>query len=131
MKPKALVTKGNGRLAATLGFLVSIFSIGCCFIPVLLIYLGIGSAEASRVSSLDDYRPYFTGLSLLLIGWSVHRYRQRTGKISCDSQSRNGISYLTSPAVFWILVAGSLFILVLPWVSEIFFHHPFLDHDPD
>lgn len=132
MKPDEQVTKENGRLPMILGGVASIFSIGCCFIPVILVPLGLGGATAaSRVSSLDSYRPYLTALSLLFFGWGFYRYWQRIQKSACDPASQNRFSFSTSPAVFWVLVAGALFFLAFPWMNGAFFHHSFLDPDRD
>jgi mercuric ion transport protein len=131
MKPDEQVMKENGRLAVILGFFASVLSVGCCFIPVILVSLGLGGAAASRVSFLDSYRPYLTALSLVSFGWGFYRYWQRIQKSSCNPLSRNRFSFSTSPTVFWVLVAGALFFLAFPWMDGAFFHHSFLDPDRD
>ena len=122
----------KGRIGLIVGFLTSVLSVGCCAIPVVLVSLGLGGAWASRLEFLDRVRPLLVVFSLLSLGWGIRRYTQRRQKPLCKPNGVHGIrSDQIRKGIFWAVVAGSLLILFLPWMSAHFFHLKFFDRDPD
>ena len=122
----------KGSIGLIFGFLTSVLSVGCCAIPVVLVSLGLGGAWASRLEFLDRVRPLLIVFSLLSLGWGIRRYTQRGQKSLCKPNDGSGIrSDRARKGIFWAVVAGSLLILFIPWMSAHFFHLRFFDRDPD
>ena len=122
----------KGSIGLIFGFLTSVLSVGCCAIPVVLISLGLGGAWASRLEFLDQARPLLIVFSLLSLGWGIRRYTERGQKSLCKPNSAPGIrSDRVRKGIFWAVAAGSLLILLLPWMSAHFFHLRFFDRDKD
>ncbi|EAY56451.1 MAG: probable mercuric transport protein (MerT) [Leptospirillum rubarum] len=117
---------GKMRVALALGVLGSVISAGCCAIPVILLSFGLGGAWASRFAFLDRIQPFLVFISLVSLGWGVRLFVQRLRGPAC----RSDIGFLRT-GVFWIIVIGSLFILVFPWISSHYFHLRLMDRDSD
>jgi mercuric ion transport protein len=60
----------KGTLAA--GVLAALGASACCAGPLILLLLGVGGGWASRLIAFEPYSPYFTGLTLLLIGMAFY-----------------------------------------------------------
>lgn len=124
--------KKIGSIGLIFGFLTSVLSVGCCAIPVVLVSLGLSGAWASRLEFLDRVRPLLIVFSLLSLGWGIRRYTERGQKSLCKPNDGPGIrSDRVRKGLFWAAVAGSLLILLLPWMSAHFFHLRFFDRDTD
>lgn len=124
--------EGKGSIGLIVGFLTSVLSVGCCAIPVVLVSLGFGGAWASRLEFLDRIRPLLIVFSLLSLAWGIRRYAQRGQKSLCKPDGGSWIrSDRVRNGIFWAVVAGSLLILFLPWMSSHIFHLRFFDQDPD
>lgn len=100
------------------GFLISAFSVGCCFIPVALASIGLGSAWGSRLEFLEKFRPLLVLLSLASLGWGFFRYRQSARNSSCSLTEGSSGTRGMKAGFFWIIVIGSLIVLGLSFLDR-------------
>ena len=93
----------------------------CCLGPIVLVGLGLGGAGFA--AGLTQYRPYFLGLTAVLLGTAFYlTYRKR--EVACADGScemRSGSK--TMPAVLWFVTAAALGMATFPswsalWVSR-------------
>lgn len=72
------------NISATGSILTAIVASVCCIGPTLLAFVGVGSLGA--FISLESYRPYFIGLTILLLGFAFYlTYRKK--EIACEDGS--------------------------------------------
>ena len=53
-----------GASAAAIGASV------CCVVPLVLVLLGISGAWIANLTALDAWRPWFSGATLICLGWA-------------------------------------------------------------
>ena len=103
---KQNISKLTATLATGTAFLGS-----CCALPLLLLGLGIGSASLS--TTLAPFRPYFIGITLVLLGvafYTVYGCRQTCeGEGVCDVKSIRRTKML-----LWIATGLALLFLIGP-----------------
>ncbi len=84
----------------------------CCLGPIVLVGLGLGGAGFA--AGLTQYRPYFLGLTAVLLGTAFYlTYRKR--EVACEDGScemRSGSR--TMKAVLWVVTAATLGMATFP-----------------
>lgn len=92
----------------------------CCILPVLAAVGGIGSAALG--SAFEPYRPWFIGLTVLLLGWGYYQAFVRSRAVECaDGTCRVPASVKVQR---WLLVAAtavSAAAISVPWWVEYVF----------
>jgi mercuric ion transport protein len=78
----------------------------CCVGPLIVVFLGFGSASA--FIAMEPYRPIFAAITLALLAWAGWRYRQ--DKKQCAA---NGCPP-KKPVLLWMLGGFSILLLVSP-----------------
>lgn len=74
----------RGNISAAASVLTAIVASACCIGPALLAFLGVGSLGI--FGTLESYRPYFIGLTVVLLGLAFYlTYRKR--EIACEDGS--------------------------------------------
>jgi mercuric ion transport protein len=107
---------GFGLLGAiTTGFLAS----ACCIGPLLLAFLGIGSAGA--LVAFDPYRPYFMAATLLFLGGGFYFTYRQPKAVSVDSACCAKGGKKTQKTLLWLASLISLTMLFLPQLMPIIF----------
>ena len=115
---KAAITAGTagGLLAA---FLASL----CCIGPVVFAALGVGigatgflAGTAGNLKTLLPYRPWFIGLTLLLLGMSFYyAYRKPSStcatETGCAARSASGLNRKW----LWLIAALALLLVLAPY----------------
>lgn len=117
---RALETKINyGRLNwGVIGVIgAAVAASACCIGPLALLFLGVSGAWISGLSALAPLRPYFTALTIGLLGLAFYLvYREPKRACEPGSTCAHPKSRRRSKATLWvvsILVAG---LLVAPYV---------------
>jgi len=62
-------------LFAAGGILGAVVASACCVVPLVLVTLGIGGAWVGNLAALEPYKPYFLGVTVLLLAagfWHVY-----------------------------------------------------------
>ncbi|MCF6179762.1 MAG: mercury transporter MerT [Geopsychrobacter sp.] len=102
---------GFGLIGAVItGFLAS----ACCLGPLLLVFLGIGSAGAFVV--LEPYRLYFMVITLLFLGGGFY-FTYRKPKADCeDSACCAKGSKKVQKILLWLATLFALLMLFFPQI---------------
>lgn len=94
----------------------------CCIAPVLALIGGV-TGIGSTFSFMEPFRPYLTGLTLLLLGLAWYQYwrnqkKAKEGSSQCaceDQESQSGFRFSSFPFLF-IITLLALGALSFPWV---------------
>jgi mercuric ion transport protein len=112
-QPKSNRLIGFGLVGAVLtGFLAS----ACCIGPLLLIFLGVGSAGA--LTALEPYRPYMMALTFIFLGaafYFTYRKPKVAGCETDEARCKNG-SKKFQKILLWIATMFSLAMLFSPQI---------------
>jgi mercuric ion transport protein len=92
----------------------------CCVGPLLLLSLGIGGAWISTLTSMESVRPFFTLLTLCLIGLGYRKLylvsdNCEEGKACALPEDKR-----KQQMIFWTGSALVLLLLAFPWYAPIF-----------
>ena len=77
--------KTDNKLIGT-GLLTAIAASLCCITPVLALIAGT-SGLASNFSWLEPFRPYFIGLTILVLGFAWYQKLKPQKKIDCKCET--------------------------------------------
>lgn len=104
---------GFGLIGAVVsGFLAS----ACCIGPLLLVFLGIGSAGA--LTALEPYRPYMMALTFLFLGVAFYLVYRKPKAADCEADEaccKNG-SRKVQKILLWIATVFALAMLFSPQI---------------
>lgn len=87
----------------------------CCILPVAVAVLGVGSAALG--AALEPFRPYFAGLTVLLLGFAFYRaYRQ----VACEPGEACAVpvSRRRHRAVLWIVALVAVALMAFPYYAS-------------
>lgn len=113
----AIGTKGT--LMA--GVLAALGASACCAGPLILLVLGVGGGWASRLIAFESYSPYFTGLTLLLLGLAFYNlYVRRYACAPGDACASNRVTR-NQRIVFWLVTLPVILLLVFPLYAPLFY----------
>lgn len=102
------------------GLVASVFASICCIGPVVFAALGVGvgatgflAGTAGTLKALLPYRPWFIGLTLLLLGMSFY-YAYRNPSAACATEVGSAARSASGPNRTWLwLIAALALLLVL------------------
>jgi mercuric ion transport protein len=104
---------GFGLIGAVVsGFLAS----ACCIGPLLLVFLGIGSAGA--LTALEPYRPFMMALTLLFLSVAFYLVYRKPKAADCEADEaccKNG-SRKVQKILLWIATVFALAMLFSPQI---------------
>lgn len=94
----------------------------CCITPILAITAGISGA-ASAFSWLDPFRPFFIGLTILVLGFAWYqKVKPKKKDLSCDCEDEpEKKSFFQSKSFLAVATVLALFLLAFPYYSAVFF----------
>ena len=96
-------------LFAAGGILGAVIASSCCIVPLVLVTFGIGGAWIGNLTALEPYKPYFLGVTAVLLAagfWHVYF----KAKLVCEDGSycaRPSSDRITKSAL-WIATAIAL-----------------------
>ncbi|MBI3911441.1 MAG: hypothetical protein HY320_10985 [Armatimonadetes bacterium] len=127
MKEKTMKEK----LSAAGSVVAAILASACCIGPVVLAALGVGSVGFA--STLEPYRPYFAGVTFVLLGTAWYFALRRSSNVAALSAEDSGAApsacrapeACCAPANGWrrnillltAVTAFALLMLAFPWIS--------------
>jgi mercuric ion transport protein len=93
----------------------------CCVGPLVLVMAGIGGAWISMLTQLEPLRPWFAGMTLLLLGFAGHRlYRQpvacKPGQLCAELAVQKRQRF-----IFWLVTVPLLLLLAFPWYAHLLY----------
>ena len=107
-------TKRVGRLAMVGGLLSAIAASACCWLPLLLISLGLSGAAVGAV--FERYRPILLIVAFALLGVAFYfAYRKQATGDCCDSGEAKGAPMRSlSRAMLWVVTAATIAFALFP-----------------
>lgn len=117
--------KNNPKLLAA-GIVAALGASLCCITPVLALIAGISGA-ASAFSWLDPLRPFFLGLTMLVLGFAWYqKLKPKKQNLSCDCDDepegeRRPKPFFHSRSFLGIVTVFAVFLLAFPYYSSAFF----------
>ena len=92
----------------------------CCITPLLALIAGT-SGFASTFSWLEPFRPYFIGLTILVLGFAWYQKLKPKKQIDCNCDSEEKPKFIQSKIFLGIITAFAIFMLAFPYYSSIFY----------
>lgn len=102
------------------GLLTAISASLCCITPVLAIIVGT-SGLASNFSWLEPFRPYFIGLTILVLGFAWYQKLKPKKQIDCNCATEEKSKFIRSKVFLAIVTAFALVMITFPYYSSIFY----------
>ncbi|MBI3134738.1 MAG: mercuric transport protein MerTP [Bacteroidetes bacterium] len=109
---------GNKLIGA--GLLTAIAASLCCITPVLAMIAGT-SGLASTFSWLEPFRPYFIGLTILVLGFAWYQKLKPKNQIDCSCDTEEKPKFIQSKKFLGIVTAFAVVMLAFPYYSGIFY----------
>lgn len=108
----------------TAGTITALGASLCCITPVLALMAGIGGVAAT-FSWLDPFRPFFMGLTLLVLGFAWYQQlKPKKEALGCNCEDEEKKSFVQSKTFLGIVTALALLLLSFPYYSGAFFPTP-------
>ncbi len=104
----------RGGLLAGAGMFGALLASSCCIVPLAFVMLGIGGAWMSHLTALEPYKPYFIGVTLVMLGagfWHVYIRPRRAceaGSYCADPRSGRISKTLLWVATLIVLLSATL-----------------------
>jgi len=104
----------------TAGLLTAIAASLCCITPVLALIAGTG-VLASSFSFLEPLRPYFIGLTILVMGFAWYQKLKPKKQIDCNCETNENPKFIQSKMFLLIVTLFAIIMLAFPYYSNIFY----------
>lgn len=102
------------------GLLTAIAASLCCITPVLALVAGT-SGLASTFSWLEPARPYFIGLTILVLGFAWFQKVKPKKQIDCNCETEEKPKFIQSKMFLGIVTAFVIVMLAFPYYAHIFY----------
>ena len=102
------------------GLMTAIASSLCCITPVLAIVAG-SSGLASTFSWLEPFRPYFIGMTVLVLGFAWYQKLKPQQKIDCNCETTQKPNFMQTKSFLGIITVMTVLLLSFPSYAHIFF----------
>lgn len=102
------------------GLLTAFSASLCCITPVLAFVAGT-SGLASTFSWLEPARPYFTGLTILVLGFAWYQKLKQKKEIDCTCESDKKPKFIQSKFFLGTVTVFASLMLVFPYYASIFY----------
>jgi copper chaperone CopZ len=102
------------------GLLSALAASLCCITPVLALIAGT-SGLASAFSWIEPFRPYFIGLTILVLGLAWYQKLKPQKEIDCDCDTDEKPKFIQSKTFLGIVTVFAIVMLAFPYYSEIFY----------
>ncbi len=107
-------TAENASIAA--GALAALGASTCCFLPLVLVSVGLGGAWIAQLRALERFYPMFAGIAVVAFAYAFYRlYLRRTPgepKAACASPALRRRQRI----VFWASLVGAKALIVSPYL---------------
>lgn len=102
------------------GLLTAIAASLCCITPVLALLAGT-SGLASSFSWLEPFRPYFIGLTIIVLGFAWYQKLKPKKQFDCNCETEEKSKFLQSKTFLGIVTAFAIVMLAFPYYSHVFY----------
>lgn len=119
MNIKSIDTEKAPKRGLTAAVLAALAASVCCVGPLVLIGLGIGGAWVSNLTALEPFRPYFMGLTFILLGYAFYRIYRKPKAEECEpgSYCANPKSDRINKISLWTVTAFVLVLFAVPYIA--------------
>ena len=111
--------KTDNKLIGT-GIFTAIAASLCCITPILALIAGT-SGLASTFSWLETFRPYFIGLTILVLGFAWYQKLKPKKQIDCNCDTEEKPKSIQSKMFLGIVTVFAIVMLAFPYYSSIFY----------
>lgn len=111
--------KMNKKLIGT-GLLTAFAASLCCITPILALIAGT-SGLASTFSWLEPFRPYFIGLTILVLVFAWYQKLKPQKKIDCNCETDEKTNFAQTKSFLAIITVVAVLLLSFPSYANIFF----------
>lgn len=111
--------KSETKLAG-LGLLTAISASLCCITPILALLAGT-SGLASTFSWLDPLRPYFIGLTILVLGFAWYQKLKQNKKMNCNCETKAKTPFMQTKVFLSLVTIFAGLMLAFPSYAQMFF----------
>lgn len=109
----------RGVLAA--GGLAAILASSCCLGPLVLITLGFSGAWIGNLAVLEPYRPYFSGVALLMLFFAGRRIFRPAPACAPGDACAAPEARTVYVSLFWAVSALVLLATAFPYLAPLFY----------
>ena len=102
------------------GILTAISASLCCITPVLAVIAGT-SGLALTFSWFEPFRPYFIGLTILVLGFAWYQKLKPKKQIDCNCETEEKPKFIQSKMFLGIVTVFAIVMLAFPYYSSIFY----------
>lgn len=103
------------------GVLAALGASACCAGPLILLLLGVGGGWASNLIAFEPYSPYFTCLTLLLLGLAFYNLYVRRRVCSPEAACASDRVIRNQRTVFWLVTLPVILLLAFPLYAPLFY----------
>ena len=111
--------KTDNKLIGT-GIFTAIAASLCCITPILALIAGTNGL-ASTFSWLEPFRPYFIGLTILVLGFAWYQKLKPKKQIDCNCDTEEKPKSIQSKMFLGIVTVFAIVMLAFPYYSSIFY----------
>ncbi|NOY57851.1 MAG: mercuric transport protein MerTP [Calditrichaeota bacterium] len=108
------------RKLAGAGLLAAFAASLCCITPLLAVVAGMGGI-ASSLSWLEPFRPFFIGLTVLVLGFAWYQQLKSKKEIECDCETDEKKSFLQTKMFLGIVTVLAALLVAFPYYSSVFY----------
>lgn len=108
---------GNGKTWLGAGAVLAAAGASlCCVLPLAVVILGFGSAAAA--AQLELYRPYFLGLTAVLLGFAFYQaYKPVREECAPDKSCSVPANRRRQRVMVWIIAVLAIVLVMFPYYA--------------
>lgn len=101
------------------GIIASLGASLCCITPVLAVLAG-SAGLASTFSWLDPFRPYFIGLTVLVLAYVWWEKLKPKEQISCECETQEKVSFVRTKKFLFLVTVFAIVTISFPYYGDYF-----------
>ena len=126
MTDQRAVPTADGRsrnlLVAGGSVLGAILASSCCIVPLVLVTLGASGAWIGNLTALEPYKPIFSGITLILVGFGFwHVYLKPRKACESGSYCATDIASRITKSALWVATVLVLLALTIDYWAPLFY----------
>ncbi len=102
------------------GLITAISASLCCITPILTLFAG-SIGLTSTFSWLEPFRPYFIGLTILVLGFAWYRKLKPVNQVDCACETKNAPNFTQSKGFLGIVTVTAGLMLTFPIYASLFY----------
>ncbi|HRI79175.1 MAG TPA: mercuric transport protein MerTP [Cyclobacteriaceae bacterium] len=111
--------KSDNKVVAV-GILTAISASLCCITPVLALIAGT-SGIASTFSWIEPFRPYFIGLTVLVLSFAWYQKLKPKKQVDCECETDEKPKFIQSKSFLGLVTVFAALMLTFPNYAHVFY----------